>query len=209
MSFKPFIKICGITILKDAKYAISSGADAIGFIAYPKSPRYISASDVKNICDELPTDTIKKVGVFVDAPIETIDEYIDAGINIIQLHGDEDADFAKKCNEKAEVWKALKPESSADILKYTEYPADKFLIDAFHRELMGGTGLTVDRELARFAIGKLPIPVILAGGINSANIAEIFNEVKPYGLDISSGVEKSPGIKDYRLIREMFKEIAI
>ena len=207
MLSKPFIKICGITILEDAEFAISAGVDAVGFIAYPRSPRYISADIVKNICNRLTTTNIKKVGVFVDASINTVDEYIAAGINTIQLHGNETANFAKKCKKRAEVWKALKPEFCADILEYVEYPADKFLLDAFHRELAGGTGLTVDKELAKFAIEKLSVPVILAGGINPANIATIFNDVTPYGLDINSGVEKTPGIKNHKLIKKIFEAL--
>jgi len=204
---KPFIKICGITRLEDAEFAILSGADAVGFIAYPNSPRFITANAVKKICDKLNNDSIKKVGVFVDADLQTIEEYCIAGINTIQLHGHEDADFTKKCQKTAEVWKVLKPESNTSILKYRRYPVQAFLLDAVHRKLPGGTGLTVDRKLAKFAISNLSAPVILAGGINPANFAEILNDVKPYGMDINSGVEKEPGIKDHQKIKEIFDTI--
>lgn len=206
MNNKPFIKICGITRLEDAQFALQSGADAIGFISYPKSPRFITAANVKCLCQTLPTE-IQKVGVFVNAYIDTIKEYLAAGINTIQLHGNESAKFAESCRELAETWKALKPKLDAEILQYLEYPADKFLIDAFHKELQGGTGLTVDSELAAFAVKQLPCPVILAGGLNSANFAGIYEEVHPFGLDFNSGLEASPGIKNHEQIKAIFEQL--
>lgn len=204
MNQGPFIKICGITRLEDAKFAISAGADAIGFIAYPKSPRFITAKAVKTICNALKADKTKKVGVFVNSSPATINEYIDAGIDIIQLHGDEDARFTQNFSD-IEIWKAIKPQFNLDILRFIEFPAQKFLLDAFHESLPGGTGKTVDLELAKFAIDNLPAPVILAGGISPANFAEIFNAVQPFGMDINSGVEVSPGIKDHLLIKKIFE----
>ena len=203
MLTKPFIKICGIRSLEDAKFAISAGADAIGFITYPKSPRFITAKAVKEICDELTSADVQKVGVFVDTDLEIIHAYRNAGINTIQLHGNETAEFAKQL-PNLEIWKAIKPKLNADILRYVEFPAQKFLLDAFHKTMPGGTGITVDRKLAKFAVSTLPAPVILAGGINPANFAEILEEIQPYGMDINSGVEKSPGIKDHQKIQEIF-----
>ena len=204
MKRKPFIKICGLRNIKNAKFAISAGADALGFIAYPQSPRYITATEVKAICDELPSKKIRKVGVFVNAPLPIIQQYITAGINTIQLHGKEDANFAKKCAELAETWKAINPQFENCILKYVNYPAKKFLIDAFHKKLPGGTGQRVDSKLAKFAINTLSAPIILAGGLNPANFAESLKEIQPYGLDFNSGVEVSPGIKDHNKIQQIF-----
>lgn len=207
MKKRPFIKICGIARIEDAEFAITSGADAVGFIAYPKSPRFISSGKTEEICKKISNCQIKKVGVFVDADLKTVKEYVDAGINTIQLHGNENADFATNCTKLAEVWKAIQPECNDQIIKYLDFPSQKFLIDAFHRELPGGTGLTVNRDLAKFAVAKLPAPVILAGGINPANFADIFNDLQPYGMDINSGVEISPGIKDHDKISRLFEII--
>lgn len=207
MKKKPFIKICGITKLGDAKFVIQEGTDAIGFIAYPKSPRFINYTQVETICRGINAD-ILKVGVFVDAEIAVIEKYIAAGINTIQLHGKEPAEFAEKCLKLGETWKAIKPEIINDLMEFINYPADKFLIDAFHRELPGGTGLTVDLNLAKSAVKKLPAPVLLAGGLNPANFLDIQKEVNPFGLDFNSGLEISPGIKDHQKIKAVFKQFS-
>lgn len=206
MNQKPFIKICGITRLEDAQHAVNSGADAVGFIAYEKSPRFTTAANVQAICRKLPEDT-KKVGVFVDADLDIIKGYLAAGINTIQLHGSEDAKFAEICSGIAETWKAIKPTTTEEITSFIDFPVDKFLIDAFHQELQGGTGLTVDRELAQTAVSELTAPVILAGGLNPANFAEILEAVQPFGLDFNSGLEISPGIKDPEKITAVFEQL--
>jgi hypothetical protein len=136
-------------------------------------------------------------------------EYAKAGIDTAQLHGDEPPELAEKLSlsGKLEVWKAIKPESKEDIEKYKDYPADKFLIDAFSAEAHGGTGKKADWELAKLAVDTLKAPVLLAGGINSQNAKEALDKVSPFGLDLSSGVEKSPGIKDHGLVNEFFEKI--
>lgn len=207
---KVFTKICGLTKIADAEFAISSGVDAVGFISYPKSPRYISSNDVKKICADLRKSDVLKVGVFVNATIEVIESYISAGIDTIQLHGDESEEFTLHCqNLKGikEVWKAIKPASIDELLDYVSYPADKIVLDAFHKTLHGGTGLVVDQNIAEFAISQLSSPVILAGGLNPDNIAQIIRDVTPYGIDINSGVEISPGVKNHKLIKKMFEAI--
>ena len=207
---KVFTKICGLTKIADAEFAISSGVDAIGFITYPKSPRYISSQDVKKICIDLRKPDIHKVGVFVNATIEVIESYISAGIDTIQLHGDEDRGFTIQCqNLKGvqEVWKAIKPASRNDILDFIDHPADKIILDAFHKTLHGGTGLVVNQDIAKFAIPQLTSPVILAGGLNPDNIINIIKDITPFGVDINSGVEISPGLKNHKLMEEIFEAI--
>ena len=204
MTKKLFIKICGITKSEDAKFAINAGADAIGFIAFPKSPRYIEANDVKKICNSLESAKFaKKTGVFVDADIEDIKTYISAGIDTIQLHGNESAKFAEECAKFAEVWKVIKPQAVEDIAKFANFPADKFLLDTFHKDLHGGTGQTMDLKLAKFAVQTLPKPVILAGGLAPDNAVAIVEQIQPYGIDVNSGVETTPGIKDHKLIKKL------
>ena len=207
MQYKGFIKICGITSLEDAKFAAESGADAIGFIAYNKSPRFILPEQVKEIICHLDYSNLKRVGVFVNAASEEIEQYIDAGIESVQLHGSESAQFAEKCAEFAEVWKVIKPQSKEDIAKFANFPADRFLLDTFHKELAGGTGITIDAELAKFAVGHLPKPVILAGGLSPDNCQSIIQKIDPYGIDVNSGVEHAPGVKDHTLIQRLFSNL--
>ena len=204
----PFIKFCGITNQKTASFALNAGADAIGFIAYPKSPRFVSVESLREILKNLRTESKNKnlVGVFVNADFETIQEYGRLGLNTIQLHGEETEELANLCRETGfEVWKAVRAEKQQNIEKYKKYPADKFLIDAFHPNLHGGTGKTVDLNLAAQAIKVLPAPVILAGGLNYDNVMSIFNKIKPWGLDINSGVEITPGQKNHEAIRRIIE----
>ena len=201
-----FVKICGITKAGDAVFTSRCGADALGFIAYPKSPRFINASSVERIIGHIP-ENIKKVAVFVNPAIDEVKAYVAAGVNVIQLHGAETAAFAGKVAKYAEVWKAIRPESVKDVLKYVDYPCDKFLIDAFASHAYGGTGKTADWELAKFAVESLKKPVILAGGLSAANAAEAVKTVKPYGIDVSSGVESSPGVKDPVKLKALFEFI--
>ena len=204
----PFIKFCGITNQKTASFVLNSGADAIGFIAYPKSPRFVPLQLLNEIITSLPHENKNKnlVGVFVNADFKTILEYGKLGINTIQLHGDETEELANLCHEAGfEVWKAIRAKNEQNIDKYKKYPADKFLIDAFHPNLHGGTGKTVNLNLATYAIQELPASVILAGGLNYDNIMTIFKEVKPWGLDINSGVEIAPGQKKHDDIKRIIE----
>ncbi len=203
---KLIVKICGITRAEDAVFAYECGADALGFIAYPKSPRFIKASSVKEIAGEIPGNVLK-AAVFVNPTIDEVKEYVAAGVNVIQLHGDETAEFAEEVAKFAVVWKALRPENRNDVLKYRDYPADKFLVDTFCGNAYGGTGKTADWDSAKFAVENLNKPVILAGGLNPANIAEAVKSVLPYGIDVSSGVESSPGVKDHGKLTLLFSEI--
>ncbi|MFA6567270.1 MAG: phosphoribosylanthranilate isomerase [Victivallales bacterium] len=201
-----FVKICGITRAEDAVFASGCGADAFGFVAYPKSPRFINASSVKGIAGKIPGN-VMRVAVFVNPTIDEVKKYVGAGVNAVQLHGDETADFAEEVAKFAEVWKAIRPETPNDVLNYRDYPADKFLIDTFIGNAYGGTGKTADWESAKFAVENLKAPVILAGGLNSANIAEAVESVRPYGVDVSSGVESSPGVKDHGKLTALFSKI--
>jgi len=198
---KPFIKVCGIRDIETARLLFALSVDAVGFISYKKSPRYISAEELKMILLDIGSSEKDKVGVFVNEDIDTVKAYMDAGITVAQLHGDESESFAEQCNRIGlKVWKALRPVNESDIDKYINYPAEKFLIDAFKKGVPGGTGEQVDRQLAVYAVDRFCVPVILAGGLNPSNALEIYNEVKPFGLDINSGVEIAPGIKDSKKI---------
>jgi phosphoribosylanthranilate isomerase len=207
------VKICGLTRSADANFAVSGGADALGFISYDKSPRFIPPEMVRKILSELGGRSgFRKVGVFVNAGIKMVDDYLQAGLDTLQLHGDESAEFALECAElispstatRPEIWKAFSPTSRDDVEKYRAFPADKFLLDAFKKGMRGGTGTVMDLDLAKFAVDILPKPVILAGGISPENVEEIVERVAPFGIDVNSGVEKAPGVKDEELIRRLF-----
>ena len=213
MSDRLFIKICGMRDCEDAKFAIDAGVDAIGFIAFPKSPRYIDPRQVKEVCSSLHSDRrrVQKTGVFVNAELDVVKEYVSAGIDTVQLHGSESAQFAEECAglaENLEVWKVIKPQSTEDVAKLADFPADKFLLDTFHKTLQGGTGEVMDLELAKFAVKTLQKPVIIAGGLSPANISDIVRDVEPYGIDVNSGVESAPGKKDHLLIEQLFRNLS-
>ena len=196
-----YIKICGITREKDRDAAINSGASALGFIAYAKSPRYVSPGKVKELLDGV-DNCVDRVAVFVNESVDEIKKYIDAGINIVQLHGAESADIAIQVSKYAEVWKAMALRSNDDLDKYRHYPAQKYLVDAYCEKEYGGTGKQADWELAALAVEEFEVPVLLAGGLTIDNVQDAIVTVQPFGLDLSSGVEISPGIKDHQLISD-------
>ncbi len=207
MKNKPFVKICGITRQEDFDCAIANGADAIGFIAYPKSPRYIPPQQVEKILKGKCFDKTKLVAVFVDASKEEIQNYLDAGIQVAQLHGKEPADFAQQLH--CEVWKAVRLQNENQISEFSHYPAQMLLIDSFDKNsnLPGGTGIIANWELAKKFIKNTTTPTLLAGGINAENVQEAYNTVKPYGFDLSSSLEISPGIKSQALITAFFTNL--
>lgn len=196
-----FIKICGITRPDDYKFLLGRDISAAGFVAHPKSKRYISPENVRSILSI--GGDILKVAVFVDAEIDEIKKYIDAGVNVVQLHGNESVSLAAELSEHVEVWRALRLQSEKDITDNLEYPASKILIDSYSGKMMGGTGIKADWNLASLAVKLFRKPVILAGGLNQSNIESAIKEVRPYGVDISSGVETAPGIKDTKAIENI------
>lgn len=202
------VKICGITRIEDALCAVESGAWAIGFIFYKKSPRYIEPLKVKEINNLIP-EYIRKIGVFVNSSLEEMLKVAEiSGINTFQLHGEESPEIC--LNLPKEVIKAFRPENESDLQQIEKYKTNTFLIDAKVSGAYGGTGKTSDWKLAKQA--KEYGNIILAGGINSENIIRAIKEVQPFAIDLSSSVEISPGIKDHSKIKEIFnliKEIKI
>lgn len=188
----PRVKICGITTLEDALHAAASGADALGFVFYPGSPRYIEPDQARLIIARLPPLLIA-VGLFVnEAPgrIRTIVEL--CGLNVVQLHGDELPD---ECSyPPAKVIKALRLEPGANLTALAAYPVSALLLDACVPGQLGGTGQRCDWEMAARIVKNHR--VILAGGLNPDNVTQAVSQVRPYGVDVSSGVERQPGQKD-------------
>lgn len=198
------IKICGIINLDDALAASEAGADALGFIFYPKSPRCVSPRQARGIISELPR-TVAKVGVFVNDDPERIEEIAGTcGLDIIQLHGDETPDYCRRFPASMLI-KAFSPRSAADLNRLDDYSVRAILVDAFAPGLYGGTGKTSNWELAR-AIGER-CPLILSGGLNSGNIQEAIAAVSPDAVDINSGVESAPGRKDHYKLNEIIEII--
>ncbi len=203
------VKICGLTRVEDAKAAQDLGAWALGFIFYPKSKRFIDAATVKNIIASLPA-TAQPIGVFVNQTGEAILIAQDAGLKGIQLHGDETPDDLRRVRAafSGTIIKALRPKNEADLQVIADYKglADYILLDAAVGNEYGGTGHTGDWSLAQKA-RSFGIPVIVAGGLGPDNITAAYAQTTPHALDLSSGVEASPGIKDHAKLQALFATI--
>lgn len=190
------VKICGLTRVEDALLAWASGASALGFVFHPASPRAISAKRVREIRRELPPEAFC-IGVFVDVDPARINALAEeAGLDAVQLHGRETPEDCAAL--KRPVIKAIRAEDAAML---GEYAVAAVLLDAAHPSLAGGTGLKADWKLAeRIARQRL---LILAGGLNPHNVLAATECVRPAGLDVCSGVEAAPGIKDAELLKSL------
>ena len=197
------VKICGTTSLKDAFLAVESGADAIGFIFYKMSPRNISQKEAKEIILQLPP-FIETVGVFVNETSDKINRIAEqCKLNSIQLHGEESPALCRRVKRK--VIKAFRVKNADSLKSIASYKVSGFLLDSYNDGSKGGTGQVFDWNLALRV--KKQGPVILAGGLNPYNVFTAIHRVKPYGVDVCSGVENSPGIKDHEKIREFIKSV--
>lgn len=192
------VKICGITNEADALAAAEAGADLIGFMFYEPSPRCVSIKTAAAIARELPPHVVK-VGVFVDPEEDLVVRAIQhCGVSLLQFHGAEPPGFCTQFGIMSMKAFRIRDESSLQALR--DYPTDAWLLDAFTPGRQGGTGETFDWGLALKAI-KLGRPVFLAGGLTPENISEAVRVVRPYGVDVSSGVESVPGRKDPDKVR--------
>ena len=197
-----FVKICGITNLEDARFAASVGANAVGFNFYKGSDRYVSADAARTIASRLPSH-LTKVGVFVNADRKTIVETArSTGLSAVQLIGDEGPDDLY--GFEWSVIKVFRMRPGADIESLKPFVVDAFLLDTYKEGAYGGTGKTFDWNLAVQAkqFGR----IILAGGLTPENVGAAIRFVRPYGVDVSSGVEARPGKKDPALVREFLAE---
>jgi phosphoribosylanthranilate isomerase len=185
-----FVKICGITRLADAGHAVDCGADALGFVFWPKSPRYVAPERAAEIIATLPAH-VTAVGVFVDESVEGIRNVVArTGVQTVQLHGDESPDYASALAWP--VWRAVAVDAAQRAI--AAWPSDTTLLLDVVDPLRRGTGLTVDWQGA--ATVARTRRVVLAGGLTPENVAEAIAIVRPYGVDVSSGVEDSPGVKN-------------
>ncbi len=197
------VKVCGLTRIEDVQAAVAAGVDAIGFVFVPGTPRCVTVEWAARLRREVPP-FVTAVGLFVDVPVETVLSTVeDVRLDAVQLHGSEPPELAAACLKRTRVIKAFRVRGLDTIAGLDRYRdvADAFLLDAFVPGSHGGTGASFDWNLA---IGALSAgrPVILAGGLDPGNVGEAVRRVRPFAVDVSSGVESAPGIKNAGRIRE-------
>ena len=200
------VKICGITNYEDATIAVDLGAAALGFI-FAASPRQITPQKARDIIHAIPP-FVKTVGVFVNEGPAKIKEMVHyCGLDLVQLHGDESPDL---CHElMPSTIKALRIKDASSIQSSLAYQGKvkALLLDTYAKDKAGGTGSTFDWRLA-IKIKELGIPIILAGGLGPSNIDDAIRTVKPYAVDVNSGVEECPGKKSPTLMKDLMKKIS-
>ena len=197
------IKICGIKHKDDALKAVECGADAIGLIFVDKSPRYVTVDVASAITESLPP-FITVVALFMNASAETVSEVIkNVPVNLLQFHGDESAEF---CDQFERPYiKVLKMREGVDALSFAQnYPKARGILLDSDSKAGGGSGERFDWSLIP---KNIPVPLILAGGLNPENIAAAVEQVKPYAVDVSSGVESEKAVKDHKKIEQFIKEV--
>jgi phosphoribosylanthranilate isomerase len=198
------VKICGITRLEDALCAVERGADAIGLVFYDQSPRNVSINQAIEIANHIPA-FVSVVGLFVNAEPSFINEVITkAKIDLLQFHGDE---TPEECASYSLPFiKAIRVKSDTNLVQYAkEYSAAKgLLLDAYTEGVAGGTGHVFDWNLIPKQLAK---PIILAGGLKADNVAQAIQQVMPYAVDVSGGVETSKGIKDVAKIAAFMRQV--
>jgi phosphoribosylanthranilate isomerase len=192
------VKICGITSLADAQVAVAAGADVLGFNFFEGSPRHISLEKAAEIAKQIPP-AVLRVGVFVNAPAEFITRAVGGcGLNLLQFHGEEPPEFCVQFGLMS--MKAIRIRDAASLKEMARFSTDAYLLDAFSPAARGGTGERFNWELAVEA-QKFGKPVFLAGGLTPENVADAVRKVRPFGVDVASGVESSPGKKDHAKLR--------
>jgi phosphoribosylanthranilate isomerase len=204
------IKICGITTIDQAIAIANLGATDLGFICVPESPRHLTLARLQPLVAEL-AGRVNTVGVFADVSVTTIAAVVAiAELATVQLHGTESIDFCRELRQalpQTEIIKAWRVRSPADLYLIQTYSpvVDGLLLDAYHPDALGGTGQKLDWELLEAFTP--PIPWLLAGGLTPDNISIALNRLNPDGIDLSSGVEISPGQKDLALVERLFANL--
>lgn len=192
------VKICGITSLEDALTAVEAGADALGFVFYSASPRHIFPEQAAEIIRKLPP-FVQTVGLFVNEDLSTVNSTADrCGLDIVQLHGEETPEYCGSIRRR--IIKAFRVRDITILEALLQYQVAGYLLDAWSPAAHGGTGQTFNWEIAVEAV-QSGQNIILAGGLTPENIAESIRQVRPYGVDVSSGVESAPGRKDAAKIK--------
>ena len=198
------VKICGITRRQDAEFAVEMGADALGLVFYPHSPRAVTIAQAKEIVNGLPP-FVSIVALFVDASPDDVRACMQAlPVAILQFHGDESAEYCEQFGRP--YLKAIRVQENTDFVQIAnEYDsAAAILLDSYQPGIPGGTGKVFDWSL----ITTINKPLILAGGLNVDNVASAIEQVQPFAVDVSGGVEQAKGIKDKQKITAFMQEVA-
>jgi phosphoribosylanthranilate isomerase len=207
------IKICGLTQGDQARAIAQAGADALGFVCVADSPRYVSPQSIKTIVQTLPTQSLKgnpltKIGVFANASLDQVTSTVEmAELTGVQLHGQESLEFCRmlrKLLPRVAIIKAFRVQSADTLLETAAYieTVDAFLLDAYSQTALGGTGQSWDWSLLQGF--RSVLPWFLAGGLTPQNVTAAIQQANPPGIDLSSGVERSPGDKDLALVQQLF-----
>lgn len=207
------IKICGITKPEQGKAIANLGATTLGFICVARSPRYVTPQQIALISEYLPS-SVERIGVFADtSPQEIVTIVSQANLTGIQLHGGETPQFCQNLKtllpDRIELIKALRVKNADSLNNARIYDniVDTLLLDAYHPQLLGGTGKTLNwQDLSDF---NPPLPWLLAGGLTPDNIEDALDQIHPQGIDLSSGVERSPGDKDLDKVAKLFAKLDI
>ena len=200
------IKICGVTNADDARACVELGADMIGFNFYPASPRYVEPAIVRRIVDALPARTCA-IGVFVDAePAEVRKVARIAGIRCVQLHGDTTPEWCSELSREFRVIRAFSTDAQFEPEHAAAFQNCDVLVDAYHPELRGGTGHKCDWSAARAAMRYTQF-LILSGGLNAENVGSAITAVMPHAVDVCSGIESAPGVKDHRALKQFISSV--
>ncbi len=205
------IKICGITSIEQGTEIAKMGATDLGFICVPSSPRYLNLTKLHPLITALGS-VANTVGVFADFSVMTIAQVVSiTELNTVQLHGNESIEFCQELRDilpDTEIIKAWRVRDNSDLDKISAYSqvVDSLLLDAYHPDALGGTGQTLD--WAQLAVFNPPIPWLLAGGLTPDNVCTALSQLHPDGIDLSSGVEVSPGNKDLVLVKRLFSNLS-
>ncbi len=206
------VKICGITNVDDARAAMEAGADMLGFIFYPPSPRYVTPERAFEIISVVRRSSfVRFVGVFVNESLEHVRGVMEtASLDLAQLHGKESPEFVREFGTRA--YKSLQAtdlDTARALMANYRAAVDgnmpAFIVDAPPAKLPGGNGIIADWSVAREIAREFPI--LLAGGLNPENVREAIEMVQPFGVDVSSGVERAPGLKDHAKVREFIERV--
>lgn len=198
-----FVKICGITRLEDAQAAVEAGANAVGFVFWPKSPRRVDVERAREIASALP-EHVTTVGVFVDQSLNDVNDVAcRVGLRAVQLHGSEDGEYVRAMTRPVIKAVAVVGSQAPDV---NAWPSNvTVLLDVHDPVKKGGTGKTIDWTVAASVASRRN--VLLAGGLTPQNVGDAIARVRPYGIDVSSGVEVEPGIKDHGRIKALFEAV--
>ncbi len=199
--------MCGTTRLEDALAAVRYGVDALGFIFCAKSPRNIAPEEAASIIEQLPP-LVDRVGVFVNAPMEEVTCACRAGLSYLQLHGSEPAEFCRQIRQQLPFCKIIKAFRVSELSRPEDFSpyndcTDAFLLDTYMQGVSGGTGKVFDWSVIEGL--KLQKPIFLAGGLNPENVVEAIVKVQPFAVDVNSGVELQPGVKDHARLQQLLK----